>query len=106
MSDQDIRYVVPQLSKVMKVYIIGSQVPFAEAVKKAHPDISIGAVGMITTPKQANDVLVEGKADVVSLAREFLRDPHFVLRAADELGVAVRPAVQFERAWQTVLARL
>jgi 2,4-dienoyl-CoA reductase-like NADH-dependent reductase (Old Yellow Enzyme family) len=50
--------------------------------------------------------LVEGKADIVSLAREFLRDPHFVLRAADELGVAVRPAVQYERAWQTVLARL
>jgi 2,4-dienoyl-CoA reductase-like NADH-dependent reductase (Old Yellow Enzyme family) len=75
-------------------------------VKRAHPDISVGAVGLITTPKQANDVLVEDKADIVSLAREFLRDPHFVLRAADELGVAVRPAVQFERAWQTVLARL
>ena len=66
----------------------------------------MGAVGLITTPKQANDVLVEDKADIVSLAREFLRDPHFVLRAADELGVAVRPAVQFERSWQTVLARL
>ena len=66
----------------------------------------MGAVGLITTPKQANDVLVEDKADIVSLAREFLRDPHFVLRAADELGVAVRPAVQFERAWQTVLARI
>ena len=66
----------------------------------------MGAVGLITTPKQANDVLVEDKADIVLLAREFLRDPHFVLRAADELGVAVRPAVQYERAWQTVLARL
>ena len=65
----------------------------------------MGAVGMITTPKQANDILVEGKADIVSLAREFLRDPHFVLHAADELGVAVRPAVQYERAWQRVLAR-
>ena len=74
-------------------------------VKKAHPDICVGTVGMITTPKQANDILVEGKADIVSLAREFLRDPHFVLRAADELGVAVRPAVQYERAWQSVLAR-
>jgi len=84
----------------------GYQVPFAEAVKKAHPDICVGAVGMITTPKQANDVLVEGKADIVSLAREFLRDPHFVLRAAEELRVAVRPAVQYERAWKTVLSRL
>ena len=66
----------------------------------------MGAVGLITTPKQANDVLVEGKADIVSLARGFLQDPHFVMRAADELGVAVKPAVQYERAWSTVLARM
>jgi len=66
----------------------------------------VGAVGLITTPKQANKILVEGKADIVLLAREFLRDPHFVLRAADELGVAVRPAVQYERGWMTVLARI
>ena len=79
--------------------------PFAEAIKEAHPDIPVGAVGLITTAKQANLILEEGKADIVSLAREFLRDPHFVLRAADELGVAVRPAVQYERAWQTVLAQ-
>lgn len=61
---------------------------------------------MITTPRQANDVLAEGKADVIFLAREFLRDPHFVLRAANELGVAVKPAVQYERAWPKVLARM
>jgi 2,4-dienoyl-CoA reductase-like NADH-dependent reductase (Old Yellow Enzyme family) len=65
----------------------------------------VGAVGVISTPKQANEVLVAGKADIVSLAREFLRSPHFVLLAAEELGVAVRPAVQYERAWGTVLAR-
>ena len=94
------------LIKAIKYTIIGSQVPFAEAVKKSHPDICVGAVGLITTPKQANDVLVEDKADIVLLAREFLRDPHFVLRAADELGVAVRPAVQYERAWPIVRARL
>jgi len=81
------------------------QVPFADVVKKAHPDVLVGAVGLITKPKQANEVLVEGKADIVLLAREFLRNPHFVLLAAEELGVAVRPAVQYERAWQTVLAR-
>jgi len=82
------------------------QVPFAEAVKKAHPDVVVGAVGMITTPRQANDVLAQGKADVILLAREFLRDPHFVLRAASELGVAVKPAAQYERAWPPVLARM
>ncbi|KAF8465218.1 NADH oxidase [Russula ochroleuca] len=81
-------------------------VPFAEAVKKAHPDIVVGAVGMITTPQQANDILAEGKADLVSRARELLRDPQFVLRAANELGVAVKPAVQYKRAWPGVLARM
>ncbi|KAI9463810.1 NADH:flavin oxidoreductase 2 [Russula earlei] len=84
----------------------GYQVPFAEAVKRTHPDIAVGAVGMITTPRQANDVVAEGKADIVLLAREFLRDPHFVLRAASELGVAVKPAAQYELAWPSVLARL
>ena len=61
---------------------------------------------MITTPQQANEVLAEGKADVIFLAREFMRDPHFVLRAANELGVALKPAAQYERAWPKVLARL
>jgi 2,4-dienoyl-CoA reductase-like NADH-dependent reductase (Old Yellow Enzyme family) len=61
---------------------------------------------MVTAPQLANEVLAEGKADVVFLAGQFLRDPHFVLRAASELGVAVKPAVQYERAWQTVLARM
>jgi 2,4-dienoyl-CoA reductase-like NADH-dependent reductase (Old Yellow Enzyme family) len=60
---------------------------------------------MVTTPQQANDIVAEGKADIVLLAREFLRDPHFVLRAASELRVAVKPAIQYERAWQSVLAR-
>ena len=68
--------------------------------------MAVGAVGMITTAEQANDVVAKGKADVVLLGREFLRDPHFVLRAASELGVAVKPAVQYERAWQSVLARM
>ena len=60
---------------------------------------------MITTSQQANDMVAEGKADLVLLAREFLRDPHFVLQAANKLGVAVKPTVQYERAWQSVLAR-
>ena len=60
---------------------------------------------MITTSQQANDQVAESRADLVLLAREFLRDPHFVLQAANKLGVAVKPAVQYERAWQGVLAR-
>jgi len=49
-------------------------------------------------------VVAGGKADVIFLAREFLHDLHFVPRAANELGVAVKPAEQYERAWPTVLA--
>jgi len=65
-------------------------------------------VRTITMPQQANDVVAEGKADMVLLAREVLLGPHFVLRAASELGIALKPAVQYERyerAWQSVLAR-
>ncbi|KZV73691.1 FMN-linked oxidoreductase [Peniophora sp. CONT] len=81
----------------------GYQVPFSEAIKKAHPDLVTGTVGMILEPKQANEVIEQGRADVVLLAREFLRNPNFVLTAAMELGVAVKPANQYERAWTRVL---
>jgi 2,4-dienoyl-CoA reductase-like NADH-dependent reductase (Old Yellow Enzyme family) len=45
---------------------------------------------------QAIDMLAEGKADIILLAREYLRDPHFVPRAANEPGVAVKPVVRYE----------
>ncbi|WKN47721.1 NADH:flavin oxidoreductase/NADH oxidase [Nocardioides sp. Arc9.136] len=64
----------------------GYQVPFARRVR-TEADIPSGAVGLITEPKQAEDVLADGSADVVLLARELLRDPHWPLRAAAELGV-------------------
>ena len=79
------------------------QVHFAEAIKKAHPDISIAAVGLITDPEQAEGYLQEGKADAVFLAREFLRTPDWVLRAAAKLGVAVKPTNQYERAYPNLL---
>ena len=83
--------------------MITFQVPFAEKLKKAHPDIAISSVGMITAPKQAEAYIQEGKVDAVMMAREFLRNPHWVLTAAAELGVAVKPANQYERAWMNVL---
>jgi 2,4-dienoyl-CoA reductase-like NADH-dependent reductase (Old Yellow Enzyme family) len=73
----------------------GYQVPFAEEVKKAVPEIILGAVGIIKTGTQAEAILKEGKADVVLLAREFLKDPNFVLRAAKELDVDVDWALQY-----------
>lgn len=64
----------------------GYQVPFADFVKH-ESEVAVGAVGLITTPRQAAAVIEEGRADAVLLARELLRDPHFPLRAAHELGV-------------------
>jgi len=75
----------------------GYQVPFAERVKR-ESGVRSGAVGLITEAKQANDIVREGKADVVILAREELRDPYFPLRAARELGVDIPWPRQYERA--------
>ncbi|RYD57888.1 MAG: NADPH dehydrogenase NamA [Sphingobacteriales bacterium] len=71
------------------------QVPFAEAVKKT--GILTGAVGIIVSAQQAEDIIAEGKADIVLLAREMLRDPHFPLHAAMELGHDIKWPVQYER---------
>ena len=75
----------------------GYQVSFAEEIRE-RTGMRTGAVGIITTPSQAEEIIATGKADIVSLAREFLRDPYFPLRAATELGVDVQWPVQYERA--------
>jgi 2,4-dienoyl-CoA reductase-like NADH-dependent reductase (Old Yellow Enzyme family) len=64
----------------------GYQVPFAEEVRRK-AGVSVDAVGLITTSAQAAEIVESGRADAVMLARELLRDPHFPLRAARELGV-------------------
>ena len=66
----------------------GYQVPFAEYVRST-ADVATSAVGLITEPQQAEDIVASGKADVVMLARELLRDPHWPLRAAHELGADI-----------------
>jgi len=75
----------------------GYQVKFAEQIQKK-TGIPTGAVGIITTPAQAEAIIACGQADIVSLARESLRDPYFPLRAATELGADVQWPVQYERA--------
>jgi 2,4-dienoyl-CoA reductase-like NADH-dependent reductase (Old Yellow Enzyme family) len=65
---------------------LGYQVPFAQHVRET-AEVETGAVGLIVSAQQAQAVVAEGRADVVLMAREFLRDPHFPLRAAAELGV-------------------
>jgi 2,4-dienoyl-CoA reductase-like NADH-dependent reductase (Old Yellow Enzyme family) len=66
----------------------GFQVPFAAAIK-AQSNIATGAVGLITDAHQAEEVVASGQADAVLLGRELLRNPHWPLYAADELGASV-----------------
>ena len=73
------------------------QVPFAEKIKK-ETGILTGAVGIITTPQQAEEILTKHQADLILLARQFLRDPYFPLHAARELGVNVPWPDQYDRA--------
>jgi 2,4-dienoyl-CoA reductase-like NADH-dependent reductase (Old Yellow Enzyme family) len=75
----------------------GYQVPFAERVKR-DANIATAAVGMITSAEQADTIVRSGHADLVFLARELLRDPHFPLRAARELGQDVTWPPQYQRA--------
>jgi 2,4-dienoyl-CoA reductase-like NADH-dependent reductase (Old Yellow Enzyme family) len=75
----------------------GYQVPLAERVR-CETGMPTGAVGMITTPKQADDVVRESKADIVLLAREELRDPYFPLHAAKALGAEIAWPNQYLRA--------
>jgi 2,4-dienoyl-CoA reductase-like NADH-dependent reductase (Old Yellow Enzyme family) len=78
----------------------GYQVEFAARMRR-EANIATAAVGMITEPTQADEIIRGGKADLVLLARELLRDPNWPLRAASELGVQPRPVppVQYARAW-------
>ena len=76
----------------------GYQVPFAEKVRHG-ANIATAAVGFITEAKQADDIVREGKADVVLLAREFLRDAYWPAHAARTLGHKLTPPNQYARAW-------
>lgn len=61
------------------------QVPFASAIR-AEAEIMTGAVGLITEPHQANEIITSGKADLVFVGREFLREPYWGLKAEQALG--------------------
>lgn len=73
------------------------QVPLARAVR-AGVGIPVGVAGLIDSPKQAEMILVDGAADVVYVARQFLREPTFALRAAAELGGSLEWAYQYQMA--------
>ncbi|MEP6956845.1 MAG: oxidoreductase, partial [Chthoniobacterales bacterium] len=76
----------------------GYQVPFAERIRR-EADIPTAAVGLITTPEQANEIIQSGQADMILMAREFLREPYWPLKASAELGSDLKPPVQYGRAF-------
>ncbi|GAB4034682.1 NADPH dehydrogenase NamA [Spirosoma jeollabukense] len=75
----------------------GYQVTFAERIKQ-ETGIMTAAVGLITSAEQAEEILKTGQADLVLLAREFLRDPYFPLHAAHALGDDITWPEQYDRA--------
>ena len=75
----------------------GYQVEFAERIRHG-ADIATGAVGMITDAHQAEEILQSSKADLIFIAREFLRDSYWPLHAATALGESVAWPKQYERA--------
>jgi 2,4-dienoyl-CoA reductase-like NADH-dependent reductase (Old Yellow Enzyme family) len=76
----------------------GYQVPFAEAVRRG-AGVATATVGMITAAAQADEIVRNGRADVVLLARQLLRDPYWPLHAARELGLPALPPPQYGRAF-------
>jgi len=74
----------------------GYQVPLAERVHRE--GVEVNAVGLITTSQQAAEIVSSDAAQAVMLGREMMRDPHFALRAAHELGVDIAWPPQYVRA--------
>ena len=75
----------------------GFQVAFAEKIKK-ETGILTSAVGLITKPHQAEEILVKEQADLILFGRESLREPYFPLKAAPELGEDIAWPLQYKRA--------
>lgn len=75
----------------------GFQVPFAQRIRE-EVQIPTVAVGLITEPMQAEQILLTGQADAVALARELLRNPYWPLQAAQMLGVDWSWPPQYDRA--------
>ncbi len=76
----------------------GYQVPYAERIKR-EADIITGAVGLITSPEQAEEIMANERADLVFLGRELLRDPYWPRTAAKALGVELAPPAPYRRGW-------
>jgi 2,4-dienoyl-CoA reductase-like NADH-dependent reductase (Old Yellow Enzyme family) len=75
----------------------GFQVPFAEKVRR-EAKVATAAVGLITAPELADEIVRNGRADLVALGRELLRHPHWPLDAAPVLGHDIDWPRQYRRA--------
>ena len=76
----------------------GYQVPFAARIRH-EAELATAAVGMITEPAQADEIIASGQADMVFLAREFLREPYWPIKASIVLGGDITEPVQYARAF-------
>ena len=76
----------------------GYQVPFASRIRR-ETGMATGAVGMITSPQQADQIVRTGEADLVLMAREFLRHPYWPLNASRRLRQAMDAPSQYGRAF-------
>ncbi len=83
----------------------GYQVPFADKIK-AETGVPTIAVGLITDPEHAEDILTSGKADAIGLARGILYDPRWPWHAAAKLGASVHASNQFLRCQPSGLRQL
>ena len=79
----------------------GYQVPFSEHIRR-ETGIMTGAVGLITEPLQAEAIIRRGAADLVVMAREFLREPYWPIKAAHALRAEVPLPAQYARAFPNV----
>ena len=76
----------------------GYQVPFAGRIRR-EAGLPTGAVGMITAPEQADQIIRSGDADLILMAREFLRHPYWPLNAARSLHQKIEAPSQYGRAF-------
>lgn len=77
----------------------GYQIPRCEAIKK-EASIPTGAVGLITTGIQAEEILQNNRADLIFVARVLLRNPYWAKQVADELGEPIEAPTQYKRGWK------
>lgn len=77
----------------------GYQVRYAEIIRN-QAEIATGAVGLITTGIQAEEILKNGRADLIIIGRELLRNPYWPYSAALELNTTLRVPKQYERGWR------